>query len=214
MSKIKNQAIVDLRFFNAKALKKIKSITNCAVVYLPENPGVEFMDAYSEIKKTRIAKELYLPTDADINNFNGINVITKNDIQKNSFVMANGVTVLKDIPEDWNVRMFSNGVTIIAKDVSVNFVSCNGLEHKVPLSDFPAKISTTDMLIDSEALKYLEQDTVIVSSGNIEICDDVQIPQLEEKNITIVATGDIYAPKEMHSYLSVKAVCTGDIEEK
>lgn len=46
MSKIKNQAIADLRFFKAKALKKIKSIINCAVTYLPENPEEEWMPEY------------------------------------------------------------------------------------------------------------------------------------------------------------------------
>ena len=110
MSKIRNLAYLDLRNFTPEALKKIESITNVTLVMLPEKPTPEFIQEYAGIKKMNVVSETSVPGNACI--FNGMSVLTKDDLSENCLAVCNGMTVVRDIPKEMNVRIIVNGMMI------------------------------------------------------------------------------------------------------
>lgn len=216
MARIINQASVDLRSFTPEALKKIKSIMNVHLIMLPENPTPEFTEAYTSIKKTNIMTEINVSGNASV--FNGMTILTKDDLAKDSLVVCNGFTVLRDIPAEMNIRVIINGSLIKSSDVFVEAVKINGTIYKI---DDDANIirSVTEIDFDRNFIDNIKSKTVIISCGKITVSDEITEEMLSEKQVRFIAVEKIIARKELHGYIQansegVRKVITAEEKEK
>lgn len=213
MARIINQASVDLRNYTPAALKKIKSITNVATIMLPENPSPEFSEAFAGIKKLNVADTICLPDNACI--FNGSSVLTKDDVADNSFVVCNGLAIIRDMPKEKNLRLIVNGSLIKSPSAFMEIVKINGSTYTV--DDDSKLINSIDKLtIDKNFISNLSDKTAIVTCGKIHIEDDITEEMLKSKGVEFCNIGQIIARKELHGYIQANSNKVGKIsvEEK
>ncbi|MBQ7117832.1 MAG: hypothetical protein IJN88_06440 [Clostridia bacterium] len=214
MARIMNQASVDLRSFTPEALKKIKSITNVHLIMLPENPTPEFTEAYTSIQKTNVMTEINISGNASV--FNGMTILTKDDLAKDSLVVCNGFTVLRDIPAEMNIRVIINGSLIKSPDVFVEAVKINGTVYKI-YNDANIIRSVAEINFDRNFINNLKEKTVIVACGKIYISDEVTEEMLSEKQVKFISVGKIFARRELHGYIQANSDAVGKVltaEEK
>ncbi len=202
MSKIRNQAYIDLRNFTPEALEKIESITNVTLVMLPENPTPEFTAAYAQIKKMNVVSETNVPGKACI--FNGMAVITKDDVSENSLIVCNGAAVVKNIPKEMNVRIIVNGALIKSPSAFVEAIKINGTSYPI---DDDAKLikSMAELTIDINFINNLTEKTAIITCGLIRIENDITDDMLRAKGIVFYDIGKIIADKKLHGYIQANA---------
>lgn len=202
MSKIRNQAYIDLRNFTPEALEKIESITNVTLVMLPENPTPEFTTAYAQIKKMNVVSETNVPGQACI--FNGMAVITKDDVSENSLIVCNGAAVVKNIPKEMNVRIIVNGALIKSPSAFVEVIKINGTSYHI---DDDAKLvkSMAELTIDTNFINNLTEKTAIITCGLICIDNDVTDDMLRSKGVVFYDIGKIIADKKLHGYIQANA---------
>ena len=217
MSKIRNQAYIDLRNFTPEALKKIESITNVTLVMLPENPSSEFVEAYADIKKLNVVSETNVPGNACV--FNGMSELTKNDLSPNCLAVCNGMTIVRDVPKEMNVHIIVNGMMIKSPSAFVKPLKINGATYTI---DDDAKIikSLSEINIDRNFIGNLSDKTAIIACGKISIENDVTEEMLQSKGVVFYDIHRITAEKELHGYIQanskqVAKVCTpGGTEPK
>lgn len=208
MARIINQPTVDLRGFTPEALKKIKSMTNVATVLLPENMPDGFSEAYMQIKKMNIAQEIRVPDNTQL--FNGDTVLTRNDVSQDSLIMCNGTAYVKDIPAEMNVRIMVNGTLIKAKSAQVTVAGVNG--KKVEVSDDVQLVKgKAELIFDKSFADNIGEKTIIVACGKIHISDDVTEEMLSAKQVKFIATGKIFARKELHGYIQANSDSVGKV---
>ena len=202
MAKIINQAFIDLRYFSPEALKKIKSMTNVALVMLPENPTPEFSEAYAAIKKTNVASETNISGNACI--FNGMSVLNKEDIADNSVVVCNGLAIIRDVPKEKNLRIIVNGVLIKSPSAFMDIIKVNGTTY---LIDDDAKLvkSISKLIIDENFINNLSDKTAIINCGKIYIENEVTEAMLQSKNVVFYDIAQIIARKELHGYIQANS---------
>ncbi len=210
MSKISNQAYIDLRNFTPEALEKIESIKNVTLVLLPENPTPEFTKAYAEIEKMNVVSETNVSGNACI--FNGMSIITKDDVCENSLIVCNGVAVVRNIPKEMNVRIIVNGALIKSPTAFVEALKINGTSYKI---DDEAKLikSIAELTIDINFINNLTEKTAIIACGLIRIENDVTEDMLRSKGVVFYDVGKIIADKKLHGYIqantnNVGGICT------
>lgn len=210
MARITNQAFIDLRSFSPEALKKIKSITNVALVMLPENPSNEFAEAYAEIKKFNVASETNISGNACI--FNGMSVLSKDDIADNSLIVCNGLAVIRDMPKEKNIKVIVNGMLIKSPSAFLEIVKINGTTYAV---DDDAKLvkASSKLIIDKNFINNLSDKTAIINCGKIYIENEVTEEMLKSKGVVFYDIAQIIAKKELHGYIqangnNVKKICT------
>lgn len=202
MARITNQAFVDLRSFTPDALKKIKSITNVALVMLPENPTDEFTEAYAAVKKLNIASETNISGNACI--FNGMTVLGKDDIADDSVVVCNGLAVIRNMPKEKNMRVIVNGVLIKSPSAFMEIIKINGTVYTI---DDDAKLikSISKLIIDKNFIGNLNDKTAIVNCGKIYIENEVTEEMLQSKGIVFYDTAQITARKDLHGYIQANS---------
>lgn len=202
MARIFNQAYIDLRGFSPQALKKIKSITNVALVLLPENPSAEFSEAYAAIKKTNIASETNISGNACI--FNGMSILSKEDIADNSIVVCNGLSVIRDMPKDKKIRLIVNGVLIKSPSAFLEIIKINGTTYTI---DDDAKLikSISELTIDTNFIGNLSEKTAIIACGKIYIENDITEEMLQSKGIVFYDIAQVIARKELHGYIQANS---------
>ena len=198
MARITNQAFVDLRNFSPEALSKIKSITNVALVMLPQNPTAEFSEAYAAIKKQNIASETNISGNACI--FNGMTVLGKDDIADGSIVVCNGLAVIRDIPKEKNISIIVNGALIKSPSAFIKIIKINGTVYTI---DDDARLikSIPKLIIDKNFIGNLSDKTAIINCGKIYIENEVTEEMLQSKGIVFYDTAQIIARKELHGYI-------------
>ncbi len=206
MARIINQAYIDLRNFTPDALEKIKRIVNVALVMLPENPTPEFTEAYASIKKMNVASETNISADASI--FNGMTILTKDDLAKDSMIVCNGLTVLRDVPEEMNIRVIVNGSLIKSNSVFVKTVKINGTVYSI---DDDAKLirSVPEIKIDNNFINNLSDKTAIIDCGKVYIEDEVTEEKLRSKGVTFYSVRQVIARKELHGYIQANSNAVG-----
>ena len=216
MPNITNQAYVDLRNFTPEALRKIKSITNVHLVLLPENPTPEFSEAYAEIKKTNVVSETAVSGNACI--FNGLSTLTKNELTEGSLVVCNGLTIIRDVPKEMNIRLIVNGALLKSPSAFIEPIKINGTSHII---DDEAKIikSVSELRIDKNFIDNLTEKTAIVACGKIFINDEVTNEMLQSRGIVFYDVAKIIAREELHGYIqansnNVASVATDDYTKK
>ncbi len=202
MSSIFNQASVDLRNFTPEALKKIESIMNVHLIMLPENPTPEFMEAYTSIKKRNVMTEINVSGNASV--FNGMTVLTKDDLAEDSLVVCNGFTVLRDIPAEMNIRIIINGSLVKSADAFVEAVKINGTIYRID-NDANIVRPVAEIDFDRNFFNNIKVKTVIISCGTIIVSDEVTEEMLSEKQVRFIATDTIVARKELHGYIQANS---------
>lgn len=202
MARITNQAFVDLRSFSPEALKKIKSITNVALVMLPENPTAEFSETYAAIKKMNVTSETNISGNACI--FNGMSILGKDDIADGSIVVCNGLAIIRDMPKEKNLRIIVNGVLIKSPSAFMEIVKINGTVYTI---DDDAKLikSISKLIIDKNFIGNLSDKTAIINCGKIYIENEVTEAMLQSKGIVFYDTAQITARKELHGYIQANS---------
>ena len=202
MAKIINQAFTDLRSFSPEALKKIQSMTNVALVLLPENPTPEFSEAYASIKKTNVVSEVNISCNACI--FNGMSILCKDDIADNSLIICNGLAVIRDMPEEKNIKVIVNGMLIKSPSAILEIIKINGT---IGFIDDDAKIIKTNskLIIDKNFISNLSEKTAIVNCGKVYIEDDVSEAMLQSKGVVFYDIVHIAAKKELHGYIQANS---------
>lgn len=202
MARIINQAFIDLRSFSPEALRKIKSITNVALVMLPENPTPEFSEAYAAIKKMNIASETNISGNACI--FNGMSILCKDDIADNSIVVCNGLTVIRDMPKEKNLRIIVNGALIKSPSAFMEIIKINGTIYTI---DDDAKLvkSISKLIIDKNFIGNLSDKTAIINCGKIYIENEVTEEMLQSKGVVFYDIAQVVARKELHGYIQANS---------
>jgi len=202
MARIVNQAFIDLRSFSPEALRKIKSITNVALVMLPENPAPEFSEAYAAIKKMNVASETNISGNACI--FNGMSILTKDDIADNSIVVCNGLAIIRDMPKEKNLKIIVNGAMIKSPSAFMEIIKINGTIYTI---DDDAKLvnSITKLIIDENFINNLSEKTAIINCGKIYIENEVSEAMLQSKGIVFYDIAQVIARKELHGYIQVNS---------
>jgi len=214
MAIIINQATIDLRSFTPEALKKIKSITNVHLIMLPENPTPEFTEAYTSIKKTNVMTEINVSGNASV--FNGMTTLTKNDLAANSLVVCNGLTVLRDIPAEMNIKVIINGSLVKSSDAFIEALKINGTIYKID-NDSNIIRPAAEINLDRNFMNNIKVKTVILSCGKAIISNDITEEMLSKKQLKFIAANKIIARKELHGYIQANSEGVGKIltaEEK
>jgi len=216
MARITNQAFIDLRNFSPEALKKIKSITNVALIMLPEKPTPEFSEAYAAIKKFNIASETNISGNACI--FNGMSILSKDDIADNSLIVCNGLAVIRDMPAEKKIKVIVNGMLIKSSSAFLDIIKINGT---IGIIDDEAKIikSNSRLNIDENFINNLSAKTAIINCGKVHIEDEVTEAMLQSKGVVFYDIVQILAKKHLHGYIqansyNVKNICTDEEKRK
>lgn len=202
MPRIINQPLVDLRNFTPEALRKIKALRNIALVLLPENPSAEFSEAYAEIRKTNVANEIFMSNDACF--FNGLTTLTKAELTEGTLVVCNGLTIVRDVPKEMNVRLIVNGTLLKSPTAFIEPIKINGTTHII---DDEAKIikSVAELRIDKNFIDNLTEKTAIVACGKIFINDEVTNEMLRSKGVVFYDVARITAREELHGYIQANS---------
>lgn len=214
MSRITNEAVVDLTQYSAKALSKIKLIENTALILIPENAPSEFYEAFANIKKINIASTIKLPADAVIMQINGTSVITAQEIPENAVVIANGITVLKGFDGyTGNCGFIINGIAAKSKNCAAKLYACNGISMMMPDDDFECSMWTNKVTVDEKMLRHLSNNTLIICSNKIFIDESVSEELIEEKNIRFLCSNKIIVPKKIIGCVKARATVGNKITE-
>lgn len=198
MVKIKNQITLDLRNYTPEALSKIKTIKNAINILLPENPSPEFSAAYAKIKKINIINETTIPGNACM--FNGTANLTQNDLTKGSVIICNGNAILRDIPEELNIKIKVNGNLIKSSSAFVEILKVNGSTFEID-DDANLILSIAEMNIDSAFIKNAKEKTALINCGKVFIADELSDEELSDRSIKFYNVGQIVAKKELHGYI-------------
>lgn len=215
MAKIKEQAIVDLRSFDAKALKKIKLISCVGIVIIPKNADPEFTHIYAGIKKDAIGDVIEIDREDNLVTYNGSTVLTKDSVPENALVMINGMALVMDMPRKHNLRLICNGAIVKMQDASFSMYKQNGSVIDYPRDNSaPYRFYTGETTLDSAAVSYFENDTVIICSGQLNVTEGVTNEMLAEKNLFFILIGETVAPNAAISYIRANSYVCGLIETK
>ena len=198
MAEIKNQALADLTQYDAKALSKIKSITNVAILMIPADAPSAYYEALSDIRMTNVANTIKIPADAVPLHINGTTVISALDIPDNAVVIANGIIVLKGFDNyKGDSSFYVNGFLVKSKNCAAKIHSCNGITMTMPDDDFECSIWGDSVTVDEDMLRHLKDKTLIVCGNKLFLDENVSEKLIEEKDIRFFAGYKIIAPKKI-----------------
>ena len=198
MAEIKNQALADLTLFDAKALSKIKSITNVAILMIPADAPSEYYEALTDIKMTNVASTIKIPGDAVPLHINGTTVITAQELPENAVVISNGITVLKGF-DDYksDSGFYVNGFLVKSKNCAAKIHACNGITMTMPDDDFECSIWGDSVTVDEDMLRHLNEKTLIIGGNKLFLDESVSEQLIEEKDIRFLSGYKIIAPKKI-----------------
>ena len=198
MAEIKNQALADLTLFDAKALSKIKSITNVAILMIPADAPSEYYEALTDIKMTNVASTIKIPGDAVPLHINGTTVITAQELPENAVVISNGITVLKGF-DDYksDSGFYVNGVLVKSKNCTAKIHACNGITMTMPDDEFECSIWGDSVTVDEDMLLHLKEKTLIIGGNKLFLDESVSEQLIEEKDIRFLSGYKIIAPKKI-----------------
>lgn len=205
---IHSQMMVDLREYTPEALSNIKLIKAVGTVILPENPGAEFMFAFSKIKCEAVGTILRLPIGAQIYTVNGVQVVSNLSAPEGSVCKINGIAVLTK-PQKRNVKYIVNGLLLKNKGVDVECIATNGLSFEMAFDEDKVKIFSNSVEIDSSFIRNAEENTLIVAGNKIEIAEDVTEQEVIDKNIRFFAGNSVICSKNIKGCVQNRA-CVGN----
>lgn len=206
--KILNTAVADLRKYDETALNKYKMI-NAATVILPENPTPEFMQAYSSIN-VNCAKTMYYSDSKQIYSTNGVGYYDDSSLSDDVLYFLNGIAVINSVNKIPEICV--NGIVILSNNAKVKIQSINGMNVKCYFDIEHYKCYTSDFYVDKEFVEYVDDNTVILSSGKLTFDADINLDILKNKQILFVSSGDVIAPKDLMPIVKLKSYTTGKLK--
>ena len=214
MTKIINQALADLTQYDAKALSKIKSITNVAILMIPADAPSEYYEALTDIKMTNVASTIKIPGKAVPLHINGTTVISSLDIPDNAVVIANGIIVLKGFDGyTGNSGFYVSGILVKSKNCAAKIHSCNGLTMTVPDDDFECSVWGDSVTVDEDMLRHLKDKTLIICGNKLFLDENVSEQLIEEKDIRFLSGYKIIAPKKIIGCVKARSTVGFNIVE-
>lgn len=203
-----NTAVADLRKYDETALNKYK-IINAATVILPESPTPEFMKAYSSIN-VNCSKTMYCNDSKQIYSTNGIGYYDDSSLSDDVLYFLNGITVINSV--DKIPEICVNGIVIISNNSKVRIQSINGMNIKCYFNIEHYNRYTSDFYVDKEFVEYVDDNTVILSSGKLTFDADIKPDILKNKQILFVSSGEVIAPKNLMSIVKLKSYTAGQFK--
>ena len=206
-------ATLDLTNYSPEALRRIKAIVNCATLFLPENPSNEFMEAFSEIKLTNVARIIKFPTNKIVCNSNGFEILS--NVNPKNLYITNGLAIVVSAMSDEPVQFISNGELIYNENVNVDFISSNGSSAPVKFDYEKTKIYQDMIEINADFIRNSEEGIYIICINKIKISGDVTDEMLKEKNIHFICTNRIYCKKDVYGYVAANSqICNKIITDE
>lgn len=209
---IKAVPVLDLRNYTPKALSKIKSISAVALLMLPENPSEEFMDKFSKIKLNAIASTVNVPSDKTVSTFNGVTIVSGENVPDNSICICNGVTVIHSVDSNKNVEFILNGLVIKQSSASVKYLACNGRTADWDFDGSKVLVFNNTIEIGLHFLNNCEEGTVVVAGNKVTISPEVEEDELVKRNIRFAAGNKIVCGKKVYGYVVNKSVVGNKVE--
>lgn len=208
---IKAVSTLDLRNYTPKALSKIGSITACAIVLLPENPTPEFMEAFSKIKQTAVGFIINTDNKKTVSSFNGINIVSGNDINDNCVCLCNGVTFIHSTNHLNNAEFIFNGMVIKKSGSSYNCLTNNGSVVEWDYDETKIKKYIDSIDVDAMFLRNCEDDTVIASVNKINLADDITEEDIVSRNIRFVAVNEVVCNSSIYGCVASRSAVVNKV---
>lgn len=217
MSIIENVPIYDLRTIKtADEARVISELREVPVVIMPESREPSLMRALRDIDIREAAYILSLDDKTVVKSINGICELTHNNFhdRKSSYII-NGVCFLHGLDGTESGDIIVNGMLIIAENdrdkMKLNIPFVNG---KTEYVDAERVLSfENNLYITLEFLKYIKPKALIIAGNKIEISPDVNIEDLEQKGVTLLATNKIGCKKAMMPYIQARAIYGNKVYE-
>lgn len=201
--KIMNVAKLDLTSYSSEALRKIGRIINCAMIYLPENPNDEFMQAFSEIKLVNVANIIRIPSDKTICELNGFEVLA--NANPDNLYIVNGLAILASSLSDKPVQFIVNGCFFYNESVNVDLVSINGKAEQIKFDYEKTKIYQNEIEITADFIKNSPVGTTVICISKIRIAEDVTEQMLADKDFHLICNYQIYCKKDVYGYIAANS---------
>ena len=201
--KIINIASVDLTKYSPAALRKIGKISNCATVFLPENPSNEFIEAYSEIKLFNVANVIRVPQNKQICITNGVQVLA--NVSADNVYVVNGTAVVLSAVSDEPVSFIVNGSVIYREGLNINFLCVNGAAEMFKCNPDKLKVFTNKIEINADFIRNCETGANILCDNKMKIAQDVSEEMLKEKELYFICMNKVYCKKEVYGYIAANS---------
>ncbi len=205
--KLKNQAILDLRNYSAKALSEIDLIANVAVIILPSDAAADWSEAYGRIAKKNVASSIQLPIGETLHMINGSGFFTDNTVE-NGVYMVNGDALIDT--KEKTVKLFLNGSAIIINDSPCRVLQCNGDMMRVDCERYQYFDNIIELTPD--VIAHLERGITIIAGNKIMLDKALTPEQLEEKEVSFAAGNKILCSDAAYGYVVAHSVCGNKIE--
>lgn len=196
-------ASVNLTNYSPAALRRISKIANCALVFLPENPSVEYMEAFNEISLINVANVIHAPSDKTICSVNGSAILK--DVSSKNFYIVNGEAVVLSTVSDEPVPFIVNGQIFYKDDINIECISANGEATPVNFDYEKVKIYQERIEINADFIKHSEQGTYIICMSKIKLSEDVTDEILSEKGIHFICSSKIYCKQNVYGYVAANS---------
>ena len=117
MAKYCDMDICDLRYLtDPEAIRQIDGICDVDTLILPKDASPEVAAAFAAIPKSDIDSIQYLPTNAEMRNYNGVLEINNDaPIGRAVYYIVNGVCIINDLQPDADITIRCNGLCILNK---------------------------------------------------------------------------------------------------
>lgn len=209
---IKMCAELDLRNYSAEALKNIKKITNCAVVIVPSDASEDWYDAFGKIEIKLCASIVRVGMNEIIKRANGITSINDSSVDdKFGLYYINGIGIIET--KEKYPKISINGLCIKRKSACFDLADLNGISFVID-DDVEYKLSSNNMNVDSDTLKHLNNDTVIIAGNKIIIDSNVTEEMLSQKNIKFIAGNNVICNREIYGYINANSQVGNEIKIK
>lgn len=211
--KIQHVAEADLRPYSAEAVSKIRSIKHVGMIFLPENPSAEFMNAYADVKKEHNGMEIFVSPDKKVSYFNGAVHLSGAQIPSNSLCMANGAVIISDTENVENTEFIVNGVMVLAPNAKINISKANGKVERLDIDYDKLRLFGGEIRVNNDTIRNLEENATLAAGGRMIIESDVTEDEIVNKNIHFIAGGQIICNEAVYGCICARSTVGGGIKK-
>lgn len=209
---IKMCAELDLRNYSVEALRKIKKITKCAVVIVPSDASEAWYDAFGCIEIKLCASIVRVGMNEIIKRANGITSINDSNVDdKFGLYYIKGIGIIET--REKSPKIFISGMCIERKNACFDLANLNGVSFVID-DNVEYKLYSDSANIDSDTLKHLNNDTVIIAGNEINIDSNVTEEMLSQKSIKFIAGNNVVCNKEIYGYVNANSQVGNEIKIK
>lgn len=209
MAKYCDMDICDLRYLtDPEAIRQIDGICDVDTLILPKDASPEVAAAFAAIPKSDIDSIQYLPTNAEMRNYNGVLEINNDaPIGRAVYYTVNGVCIINDLQPDADITIRCNGLCILNKKLrghnGIHFDAINGMTSYLECENY--KIYPNAIEFNAERLSYLPDHTLLIVGNKLTLKPDVTVELLRAKDLQFLVGNIIFAPQSLLAYLTATA---------